>query len=61
MSVTEREAVTALMGMMETIKRTAGPALGLVKKHWPQAEGVRGLLRTIYEEAAWVQDQVRRL
>jgi hypothetical protein len=59
--MTEPEAVAALTGMMETIKRTAGPALGIVRKFWPQAGGLERHLRGLYESAQYVQEEAKKL
>ena len=59
--MTEREAVAAVTGMMEDVKRAAGPALGMVKKWWPQAGGMQRLLRDMYADAKFIQDQTEKL
>lgn len=59
--MTEQEAAVALRGMMEDVKRKAGPALGLMRKHWPKADALYRALSEIYENAKWVQDQAENL
>jgi hypothetical protein len=59
--MTEHEAVRSLVGMMEKIKRTVGPAIGLTEKFWPKAAGTQKLLRDIYDYAKFAQDEFERL
>lgn len=59
--MTEREAVRSLIGMMEKVKRQAGPAIGITQKFWPKATGTQKLLRDIYDYAKFVQDEMERM
>ena len=60
--MTDSEAVATLRGMMEDIKRKAGPALGILNKHWPLADiSIRKGVEKIYEHAKHVQDEVEKL
>jgi hypothetical protein len=54
--------VRALVGMMESIKRMAGPAIGIVGRRWTgsQQANYRMRLQRIYNEAKRIQDDLMR-
>lgn len=59
--MTEQEAARALIGMLQEVKRMTGPALGLLRKHWPRAETLQREFERLYERAKWCQDEVEKL
>jgi len=59
--MTEQEVVHKLTGMLEEIKRKAGPSIGLVRKFWPRADTLRREIERLYERAKWCQEEVARL
>lgn len=55
-----KDPARQLVGMLETIKRTAGPAMGIAKCHFPGFTGYVRALSLIYSEARRIQNDVSR-
>lgn len=54
-------AISNIIGMMEDVKRKAGPALGMIRLNWPESRTYAAAVYMMYNQAVWLQNEMRRI